>query len=120
MWTNLFNHDKSLQQSSSLFIILVTSCSILIAQIIIIIENIFAEVESVDFSRSQEAANLINTWCANTTKNHINDIVTPGMSTLFIFHSIHRKWGFTFFFKNVYCLFNTSFFPYTQMTLHVR
>ncbi|XP_055302785.1 serine protease inhibitor 27A-like [Sitodiplosis mosellana] len=37
----------------------------------------YSDVESVDFARSQEAANIINSWCANATKNHINDIVTP-------------------------------------------
>lgn len=42
----------------------------------------FADVESVDFSRSQEAANIINTWCANATKNHIKNIVAPGLFSL--------------------------------------
>lgn len=36
------------------------------------------DVEPVDFASSQEAANIINTWCSNVTKNHISDIVTPG------------------------------------------
>lgn len=34
-----------------------------------------SDVEAVDFARSQEAANAINAWCANATKNHIRDIV---------------------------------------------
>lgn len=37
------------------------------------------DVEAVDFGRAQEAAKIINTWCANVTKNHIADIVSPGM-----------------------------------------
>lgn len=37
------------------------------------------DVESVDFARAQEAANAINAWCANVTKNHIKDIVSTGM-----------------------------------------
>lgn len=37
------------------------------------------DVESVDFARSQEAADIINSWCANATKNHIRDIVNPGL-----------------------------------------
>lgn len=36
-------------------------------------------MESVDFARSQEAANIINAWCANVTKNHIKDVVSPGL-----------------------------------------
>lgn len=40
----------------------------------------YLDVESVDFARSQEAADVINAWCANATKNHILDIVTPGLN----------------------------------------
>lgn len=42
----------------------------------------FADVEAVDFSRSQEAAEIINRWCANATKNHIKNIVAPGLFSL--------------------------------------
>lgn len=43
----------------------------------IIKSSYYSDVEPVDFARSQEAANIINTWCANVTNNHITDIVTP-------------------------------------------
>lgn len=42
---------------------------------------IFSDVVALDFSRAQESANLINAWCAEATKNHIQNIVTPGETT---------------------------------------
>ncbi|XP_031618765.1 serine protease inhibitor 27A-like [Contarinia nasturtii] len=37
-----------------------------------------SDVERLNFDRSEEAANIINAWCANATKNHITDIVSSG------------------------------------------
>lgn len=37
------------------------------------------DVESVDFARSQEAADIINAWCATATKNYIKNIVSAGL-----------------------------------------
>ncbi|XP_018376415.1 PREDICTED: serine protease inhibitor 3/4-like isoform X3 [Trachymyrmex cornetzi] len=34
--------------------------------------------QSVDFSKSQEAANTINTWCKEQTNNHIESIINEG------------------------------------------
>lgn len=34
------------------------------------------DVESVDFNKPDQTAAIINAWCANATKNHIQDIVT--------------------------------------------
>lgn len=41
--------------------------------------SVSLDVESIDFARTQEAANTINSWCANATKNNIRDIVNPGL-----------------------------------------
>lgn len=45
-------------------------------------------MEPVDFARSQEAANVINAWCANATKNHIRDIVSAGLYAKLVFWGI--------------------------------
>lgn len=68
------------------------------------------DVESVDFARSQEAADIINSWCANATKNHIRDIVNPGL------WSDITIWGIN---MTVQLLISTILFC-KQMTLHAR
>lgn len=39
----------------------------------------FLDIEQVDFQQTQKTAKDINAWCAAATKNHIKDIVTPGL-----------------------------------------
>ena len=35
-------------------------------------------IQLVDFAKSDEAANIINTWVEGNTNNRINGIVSPG------------------------------------------
>lgn len=41
------------------------------------------DVQTIDFANSQETANEINAWCANVTKNRIQDIVKPSLFAIF-------------------------------------
>jgi len=43
----------------------------------IIKSSYYSDVESVDFSKPEETAAIINEWCSNSTKNHITNIVNP-------------------------------------------
>lgn len=37
-----------------------------------------SDIQSVDFAKSQEAANTVNTWCKKKTNNRIDNIITAG------------------------------------------
>jgi len=37
-----------------------------------------SDIQSVDFSQNQVAANIINTWCKEKTNNRIDSIINDG------------------------------------------
>lgn len=37
-----------------------------------------SDIQSVDFGKSEEAANIVNTWCKEKTNNRINQIISAG------------------------------------------
>jgi len=37
--------------------------------------HFYSDIESVDFSKNQETANTINSWCKEKTNNRIDSIV---------------------------------------------
>jgi len=41
-----------------------------------------SDIQSVDFSKSQEAANTINTWCKEQTNDRIKNIINEGKHLL--------------------------------------
>lgn len=45
----------------------------------IIKSSYYSDVETVDFSKPEETAAIINAWCSNSTKNLITNIVNPGI-----------------------------------------
>lgn len=47
----------------------------------IAVKNFNSETESVEFSKSQEAANKINTWVEGKTNNKIKDLISPDSLT---------------------------------------
>lgn len=46
-------------------------------------ENYNAGIRSTDFSKPQQAANVVNNWVSNATHGLIPDIVTPGKFLVF-------------------------------------
>lgn len=45
--------------------------------LLVIFCSLISDIENVEFSKAQEAANIINRWCSNKTENYIMNIVTP-------------------------------------------
>lgn len=41
-----------------------------------------SDIQSVDFNESQEAANIINTWCKEQTNDRIKNIINEGRHSL--------------------------------------
>lgn len=48
-----------------------------------------SDIQSVDFSQQEQAANTINTWCKEKTNNRIDNVVQAGKKPLvFICYTI--------------------------------
>lgn len=46
-----------------------------------------SDIESVDFSQKQNAANTINTWCKEKTNNRIDNIINAGKKQSHVLYS---------------------------------